>query len=280
LARIALIANPGSGGGTDTREIARALSDHGAAVAVTSVEDLDEEPPRPADRLVVASGDGSIAQVAALAARRGVPLAVVPAGTANDFARALDLPLDDLQAAARIAAVGTRTRWLDLGRFGPLPFLNVASAGLAVEAAENAEDLKDPLGSAAYALGAAQAGLTADPFDATVMVDDELLYEGEAWQVVVANTGHFGGGAQVPAEPDDGELDVVVLEAAGRPALVRRAFGLRTGSILEQDGVRHGQGQAVEVWGAAGFNVDGELRETSGPVELTVEAAAVEVVVG
>src|SRR4051812_10980141 len=82
---IYLFANEQSGGGTDVDELRRRLTGAGATI----VDDLGA-----AERIVIASGDGAIAQAAEEAARRGVPLAVVPSGTANDFARANRIPQD------------------------------------------------------------------------------------------------------------------------------------------------------------------------------------------
>ena len=67
------------------------------------------------DRLVVAGGDGSIAPAAEAAAGAGIALAVIPAGTANDFARAMELP-DDLDDACRLAVrVGAPARLTSAG---------------------------------------------------------------------------------------------------------------------------------------------------------------------
>ena len=68
------------------------------------------------DRIVVAGGDGTIGPVAELAGRLDVPLAVIPTGTANDFARANGIPLD-VEAAARLAASrhGAARRWSSAG---------------------------------------------------------------------------------------------------------------------------------------------------------------------
>lgn len=93
------------------------------------------------DRVIVAGGDGSLGPCAALAARLEVPIGVVPAGTANDFVRATGLP-DDADRACLLAATGDRTRPIDLGRVDEVPFVNVASIGLAPKAAAAAEPLK------------------------------------------------------------------------------------------------------------------------------------------
>src|SRR5687768_17327446 len=73
--KIALVCNPGSGKGTEL--------DPPSGITVVS---LDDPIPEGIDRLVVAGGDGSIGPCAAAAAERGIPLGVVPVGTANDFA--------------------------------------------------------------------------------------------------------------------------------------------------------------------------------------------------
>ena len=126
--RLHLICNPGSGSAPDVEGTTARLEAHGATVT----EDTDG-----VDRVVVVGGDGTVAPGAELAARLGVPLAVVPAGTANDFARAHDLPLDVDEAIA-LAATGTATRTLELARMGDRPFVNVATAGLSVDAARRA----------------------------------------------------------------------------------------------------------------------------------------------
>ncbi len=98
---VALIINPGSGSIDDPEDVVALLRDAGADEVTTFA--LGEEAAAAgsgADRLVVAGGDGTIAPSALAAADAGVPLGVLPAGTANDFARALGLPLDLGRAAA------------------------------------------------------------------------------------------------------------------------------------------------------------------------------------
>jgi diacylglycerol kinase (ATP) len=268
--RIAVAANPASGGGLDPQPFAAAMQ--GAEVAV--FEGLDGIEDSSPDRLVVAGGDGSVAPVAELAGRLGVPLAVIPGGTANDFARAHDLPADPLAAAA-LAVTATKTRALELGRLADgRPFVNVASAGLASVAARAAQPLKHRLGPPAYAVGAVRAAATAHPLRAAVRVDGRLEFEGPCWQAIVAVSGAFGGGSGVvEADPHDGVLDVVILPAGSRLGLARRAWGLRTQRIARQRGVEHLRGHVIEVSGAREINVDGEIHD-GGLDRVTVEPAA------
>ncbi|HEX2103500.1 MAG TPA: diacylglycerol kinase family protein [Solirubrobacteraceae bacterium] len=288
--RVALVTNAASGRGTDAERVAALLRDAGAHVAVHAFDPAGsdaavDEAARAAaaehpDRLAVAGGDGSIGPVAVHAAAIDVPLAVIPTGTANDFARALDLPRD-VEDAARLAATDARERVIDLLRAAERPFLNAASVGLSVIAAHRARPLKRPLGPLAYAVGALRAGLTARPLRCRVTVDGAQVFAGEAWQVIVAGTGAFGGGSELEeADPADRLVDVAVLEAGPRVALVRRAFGMRNGSLVEQPGVHHARGRTVELGLPRGtpFNVDGEVCEVS-PTRFCARGERVRVVV-
>jgi diacylglycerol kinase (ATP) len=275
--RIVLLANPRSGTARDpdTEEALRSL---GAAVQSIPIERHEAALELEAERVAVAGGDGSIGWAAETAARLGVPLAVIPVGTANDFARALEIPTDP-DAACRLAIEGQSTRRLDLGRMDGRPFANVASAGLAPVAARQARGLKRALGPLAYAIGALRAGLGASPLRARVSCDGWELFSGSAWQVTVACSGAFGAGASVEAEPDDGMLDAVAIEATSRASLLARAYGLRAGRVELQRGVRSCRARQVDVEVSPGteFNVDGEVVR-AGETRFTVEPGAFEVV--
>jgi YegS/Rv2252/BmrU family lipid kinase len=279
--RLTLVANTDSGGATDVDAVAAALRRHGAEVSVIDIEHA----PRAADdgtqRIAVAGGDGSIATVARVAGDAGVALAVIPTGTANDFARALDLPADLDAACALAADPGARTTAIELACAGERPFVNAASTGLPVVAARRAAPLKPKLGPLAYAVGAVRAGLTGRPIAVRASVDGELVHDGPAWQVIVGATGAFGGGSGIAqADPHDGLLDLVVVTAGSRVALVRRAYGLRTGRIADQRGVSHRRGRLIDIETPEGaeWNVDGELCRLH-PTSFSARSDAVTIVV-
>ena len=281
--RIALSANTQSGGGLDPEPLADAMREAGAEVEVYGCEpeELERIAASRPDRIAVAGGDGTIGPAAELAGRLGVPLAVIATGTANDFARTMDLPDDPLEAAT-LAAAGTRTRRLELGRLADgRPFVNVASAGLAAKAARHASPFKKVLGPLAYGVGALRAAVTESPMRCTVRVDGERAYEGGAWQVIVAATGAFGGGSDIgAADAHDGVLDVAVLPAGSRLALARRAWGMRRGTVEQQKPVEHLRGSLLEIELPRGaeLNVDGEIRD-GGLERVTVEHAAYALIV-
>jgi diacylglycerol kinase family enzyme len=275
--RIALAANRASGGGLDPEPLVAAMRAAGAEVVTGGPDELDRLAASRPDRLAIAGGDGSIGPAAALAGRIGVPLGVIPAGTANDFARVQELP-DDLEAAARLVAdPDAATRPLDIGHLADgHPFVNVASAGLASVAARRAEPLKPRLGPLAYGVGAVRAALREQPLACRVRVDGTTAFAGDAWQVIVAVTGAFGGGAGVEeADPRDGELDVVVIPDGSRIALARRAWGLRTRTIASQEPTEHVRGArlAIDLPPGTEVNADGELRR-GGLEAVTVRRAA------
>lgn len=274
------MANPASGSGTDTSELADALRGHGARVRLIGVDEARDARVARSERVVVAGGDGSVGCAAALAARAGCELAVIPTGTANDFARALALP-DDLREACLLAATnGAEARPVDLLWAGDLPFVNVASAGLPPQAAATAAPLKPRLGALAYAVGAASAGLRERPVDVEARCGG-ASFEGSAWQVTVAGTGAFGGGASLEEDADlaDGALDVAVVEARSRVRLMRIAFAMRRGTLLGEDDVRHLRGPRAVVRVAGPWNVDGEIVDLGPSVSFRVQPRAVRVVV-
>lgn len=277
--RVALLANPRSGSG-EASEVAAGLRAENAVVEAFGPDAAERVLEWAPERIAVAGGDGSLGAAAAAAARAAVPLAVIPAGTANDFARAMGLPRD-VSEATRLAATGRRTRRLDVGRMDELPFLNAASVGLPPAAARRAGGLKGALGAGAYAVGALRAAAGADPIDCRAACDESTVFDGRAWQVTVACSGAFGAGSELDADPGDGRLDLVAVEAGSRARLALRALGLRTGTLESQRGVGSWRCRRIELDVPPGtpFNVDGEVVE-AGPATFTVEAGALELVVG
>ena len=127
--RIALLVKESSGQGTDADAIEAELRSAGAEVVSLPAERARDLARHDPERVVIASGDGNVASAAEAAGAIGVPLAVVPSGTANDFARRMRLPSETADAC-RLAVRGKRVRRLDLAFLADRPFVNVAAAGL------------------------------------------------------------------------------------------------------------------------------------------------------
>jgi diacylglycerol kinase (ATP) len=265
------VANPASGGGTDPGAIGARLRDLGAEVSVVPPDELDASSAVSFDRIAVAGGDGTVGPAARAAGTAGVPLAVIPAGTANDFARRMGLPLD-VGEACEIAVRGAGRTPVDLASADGRPFVNVANAGLAVRAAREAVPWKRRLGPLAYAVGAAIAATRAHPLQCRVVCDGEELFAGAAWQVMISNSGAFGAGATI-AEADhrDGLLDATVIPAGPRVALLRHGVALRRGTVGSHVAVRQARARRIDVDVPSGtaFTIDGEV-EPLGPASFEV----------
>ncbi len=283
--RIALIANPDSGRGRADGVAAR-LETAGAEVESFAIGSPEGAADAGADVIAVAGGDGSIGCAAELAARAGVPLAVIPTGTANDFASHHELP-KDVGHACSVAAAGSPTEHVELADVCGRPFVNVAAAGLPPAAAEEAHSLKQRLGALAYPVGAIRVGLRAHPVRCRIEVDGRVLHDGLAWQASVASSGAFGGGASLDADVSDGLLDVVVIEHGSRLRLVKHSYGLRIGRVEGHGGVHSARGATIRMRLDPGekLNIDGELvpageLEGEGDLTFTAERNGFELVTG
>jgi diacylglycerol kinase (ATP) len=278
---VALVANERSGS-SDPGRCAECLRAFGAKVRRFDVEEIGEAVVSGVDRVVVAGGDGSIAPVAAAAGAAGIPVALIPSGTANDFARRMELPVE-LSEACELAAGGTQLQELEVGWLNrERPFVNVASAGLPAPAAQRASSWKRLLGPLAYAAGAVAAGITAKPLTCLVDCDGRELLAGEAWQVTVAASGAFGAGSVLDgADPTDGSLDVIGIEAGPRLGLVGLAYRLRSGAVADHPRAFQTRCKTAEVRVPEGtpFNVDGEV-VTAGTARFTAQERAFQLVIG
>jgi diacylglycerol kinase (ATP) len=167
------------------------------------------------DLLVVVGGDGTVNEVVNGVAGLSAEVAVIPAGTGQDFGRTYGIPakLDD---AVRVALDGA-TRRIDLGRAtyagGERYFANVGTVGMSGAVAKRANSMSKALGGRAtfyYAL--TREFLAWRNTEVTVTFDDGER-RGPMHDVIVANGRWHGGGMKLApdASPDDGLFDVVVI---------------------------------------------------------------------
>jgi len=228
---IVLLVNPTSGkgkGGRLATPVAERLRSLGATVDVVVGRDADEASDMIRDRVaagvdavVALGGDGLVNLALQVVAGTPVPLGVVPAGTGNDFARALGLSLKDPMAAVDFLARG-ESRQVDLGRTAGRWFGGVLGAGFDSMVNERANRMSWPRGPARYniAMVAELRTFRAVPF--------EIELDGTAWRtdamlVAVGNSASYGGGMRVcpDASLADGLLDVTVLGRISKPEFIR-----------------------------------------------------------
>jgi diacylglycerol kinase (ATP) len=228
---LALLINPSAGRGRGARAGRRAahrLADAGLTVRtlagrdVREAADLARESVEDGVRaLVVVGGDGMVHLGLQAVAGTGTPFGVVPAGTGNDFARALGLPLGDADDAADVVAAG-HLREIDLGRTDGQWFAGVVAAGFDAKVNDRVNRMRWPKGPRRYDLATfAELGVFT-PIPYHLELDGEVL-DLEAMLVAVGNIPSYGGGLRITpgAELDDGMFDVVVVAPVGRLTLVR-----------------------------------------------------------
>ncbi len=205
-----------------------------------------------ADVVLACGGDGTVRHVAHVLAGSGIPLGLLPTGTANLLARNLGIVRNDPVRATRIALSG-RNRAIDVGRVRiddrdeEQVFLVMAGMGFDAEIMAGApHQLKARLGSLAYFVSGMRA-LTAPRAPITLVVDGRPELPRQVRMVVVGNCGKLLAGLLLlpAAMVDDGLLDVVSIGprsirgwlAVTARVLTRRRRGHRI--------VQHWQGRTV-----------------------------------
>ncbi|KQY57585.1 MULTISPECIES: diacylglycerol/lipid kinase family protein [unclassified Nocardioides] len=288
------LVNPSSGGGAAPGAVvpvARLLRDAGAAVDVTyspgpkATHDLVSGAVERGDVVVSVGGDGMLSSIAGEVSRLGGTLGIVPAGRGNDFARMLELP-DEPDAVARILldSVPTPT---DLVR-ATLPdgtshdVAGSVYAGVDAKTADLVNRMQWLPKKLQYPAATVRALATFNAASYTVDVDGDS-HDFAAATVVVANSGYYGKGMHIApsASVDDGELDVIVIEAAGRFDMIRSFPKVYDGRHIDLDQVHVFRGRAITLTSRPGVVMggDGEPLGMLGdaPVRIEVLPGAVNI---
>lgn len=281
-----LLVNPAASQAPDPDAQASLASLLGAQVVETESEEDAAARVRalPAgSTLFVCGGDGTVsAAVAALPEGAGVRLGVLPAGTGNDLARTLGLPLSPLAAAEVL--VDAPARSLDLlavsaggqQRVG----INASIGGAVVEMTAAVPDqAKRNLKHLSYLRGLGSLAKL-EPAEARVTWPDgaETL---SLIGAVVANGRTAGGG--FPCAPiaslEDGLLDVLLIQAAPLPEILDALVCFVSGRPLDGQVVLYRPARHVTIETTLPFNLDGEALP-EGARRFAARRGALEVLVG
>ena len=201
-------------------------------------------------RVALVGGDGSL-HAAANAPLATLPeLAIIPAGRANNIARALGIP-SERRGALHTAAFAT-ARPLDALLVSTpqrsLYAVEAVSAGFQADArasygGENSADLRQGVMALVGALR------RYEPYGIRARVDGSELGSSAAAQLFLSNLRYFGYGFDVApgADPRDGLLDAILIDAPSRLSLVRLLAATRRGRHLARPGVRRVSGRRAEL---------------------------------
>jgi diacylglycerol kinase (ATP) len=291
---IAVVANPTSGRGKGAKLIPKvdALLRSLGVSHTLFISEAPDDPERlaqkaasgGADIVAALGGDGHVGAVANGIMGTGAALAVIPAGTGNDFARHLGLNRKDPLAAARLLAAPT-IRKIDVVRIttagGERYYVNVGGAGFDSEVNEHANGVKVLTGTAKYIYSTFVQLARFKAGNFTVRVDgEEHAFRG--MMLAVGNATSYGGGMLVcpDAKSDDGLLDVCVIQELPKRQFVMAFPKVFKGRHVEHPAVRMFRGTEVAISADRPFLVyaDGE-RVGSLPATFVVVPLALPVVV-
>lgn len=240
-----------------------------------AIEDRQES----TDLVILAGGDGTLHAAIPALHRCRLPLAILPLGTGNDFARSLGIPLDLEQAFTTI--IEGRSRLIDLGRVNGKLFLNAASVGLGVQVSHSlTAELKRNLGVFSYLKALFDSLSRSRAFRVSLDVDGRH-YRLRSIQLAVGNGRFYGGGNIIHEEAtiDEGMMHLYSIKPLGFWQLLILAPLWRSG--------RHGESQNTFTTSGRRFSIrtspsmelhtDGEPA-TRTPAEMEVLPQALEVI--
>jgi len=276
MAAFLVVTSP-SAGNTDADVLDDALAVLRAAgpvevVETSGPEELDTALEGRGERtLVIAGGDGSLHAVLNRLHHRGEldhgPIGLLPLGTGNDFARGLGLPVGPqgpTEAASVILTGRPRPLDLLLDEDAGDVVVNSVHAGAGADAARAGRSWKERWGRIGYAIGAVRTIVAPEDVRVDVRLDGELVctHAEPVLQVAIGNGPYVGGGAPLTpdAQPDDGELDVLIAETRSLGSRLGYAAGLLVGRHGHRGDVTCRRGARIEISGEEFWcSADGEL---------------------
>ncbi|HHF0518721.1 TPA: lipid kinase YegS [Vibrio alginolyticus] len=167
------------------------------------------------ERIVVAGGDGTVNEAASaiiqIVKEKRPELAIIPLGTANDFAAAIQVS-NSIKASLSLAVEG-QSALVDCVKANDRCFINVATAGFGAEVtAETPVELKNFLGGGAYTLTGVVKALGFKPYDGTITIEGGA-YQGEMLLGAFCNGRLAGGGQELAPKAmiNDGLMDLTLV---------------------------------------------------------------------
>ncbi len=225
-------------------------------------------------------GDGTVGDVARGILGSQSALGILPMGTGNDVARNLGLPLD-LAVACDTLAAG-KTRRVDMGEINGTPFINNAGTGFDARVMQVMNtSIRFVRGKPAFILAVLKMFPSFQPFQLTLQRDGQAEETFPAMMLSVLNGTMYGAGMKAAPNGviDDGELDVLVINAMPKPKLLALFPKVIAGE--------HAGHPAVQLFRAKTLrfvcdplqplNVDGDVSGTT-PGEIRVRPGALKVI--
>ncbi|MGL6114205.1 YegS/Rv2252/BmrU family lipid kinase [Cetobacterium sp. SF1] len=202
---------------------------------------LNEVTEQDYDHILISGGDGTINQVINVLKNKNlnIPIAVLPTGTANDFANLLNIPNNIETAVKQI--LNTTPKKIDIGKANDLYFINIFSCGLFTDVSQKTPSvLKNTLGKLAYYFN----GIKELPHLKKIKLNiqtDEFVFQCNSLIFFVFN-GKSAGNFNIAykSKIDDGLLDVIIVKSDSIASTVNSIFKFFKGEHLDHpEGIIH-----------------------------------------
>jgi diacylglycerol kinase (ATP) len=184
--------------------------------------------------ILIAGGDGTVDMIVNYMKDKNIdiPIAILPTGTANDFAKFIGMPTDIEEACEQI--LKSNIKKLDIGRINDKYFVNVASTGLFTDVSQKIDvNMKNTIGKLAYYV----KGIEQLPNFRSLKIkvkSNEVEFDGDMYLMLIFN-GQTAGNLKLAykAEVDDGKLDVIIIKAMMIKDIVALFIKMLRGEHLE-----------------------------------------------
>ena len=251
------------------------LREHGCAVDLRETQapgDAErfaaEADPAAFDVVVAAGGDGTVNETINGLARSGLPLGLIPLGTANVLATEIGLRTDPA-SLARCVALG-RPRPVTLGVANGRRFILMAGAGFDAHVVAGVSvPMKRRLGKGAYVLSTLRQLLVFTFPSYEVLIDNTAQH---AASVIVANGRYYGGRfvCAPDASLESATLRVCLFERSGRRATIGYALAMFTGRLPKLSSYRVIEARRIEIRGRPGEPLQGD-GDIIGELDVAIE---------
>ncbi|XID94806.1 diacylglycerol/lipid kinase family protein [Paenibacillaceae bacterium WGS1546] len=238
------------------------------------------------DVVAVVGGDGTVQSVAGELAGSGIPLGVIPAGSGNDLARALGIPLIPVKALDHMLT-GTIKK-MDMAQSGNKACVTVVGIGIDGQIAQTVNHSRYKkwfnalsLGRLTYVLSLLQVLFRYRPLTVNIKVDETEMSFSDVWLIAVANIPNYGGGMHIcpDASYTDGVFDICIVHGISRFGVIRIFPRVIAGKHIYRPGISMLRGQEIKIFSSNPMlaHGDGEvIGET--PIDISIRREAIHVI--
>ncbi|WP_084031406.1 diacylglycerol/lipid kinase family protein [Anaerobacillus arseniciselenatis] len=237
--------------------------------------------------LVIIGGDGTIQKAVSYIGDTEIPIGIIPAGSGNDFARALNIPKNIQKALKKILLMNTTT--IDVMQVNNQLCLTVVGVGFDAKVTEitNQSKIKKWLnyfriGKFAYIFSVLRAVLSYKPTDVEINIDGKTKSYRNVWLIAIANTPYYGGGLKIcpDADESDNNINLCIAHSLSRIELLLFFPLVFIGKHTLHRSVSTLEGQSIQVTSKESILVqgDGEMLGTT-PTSISIKRKNLKVII-